>query len=109
MLGIEMASEGGAVASGIQLLGNIRIAVTARHLTNPRHGVRGSFQRSFPGGRPLDRGTRDRSGTPPNLDFYDPRLGNTVQLYRFNGHAQQLLSILIGRGLRFPKSGQIPG
>ena len=44
MLGIEMASESGAVAVGIQLLGNIRIAGVARQLMNPRHGVWRSFQ-----------------------------------------------------------------
>lgn len=44
MLGIEMASESGAVAVGIQLLGDIRIAGVARHLMNPRHGVWRSFQ-----------------------------------------------------------------
>src|SRR5215470_11192408 len=93
MLGGKAPTKGAAQPGPIKMLGDLFIAAPPRHGVNLFDSFFGRLQRAFPRGWPLHDMLGDRARAPMNLDFNLSRLSDSIQLYGFDRHAQELLPL----------------
>ena len=77
-----------AQPGAIQRRGDFGVGTLRRQFVNPRNSVFRSFQRAFSRCRPLHVEDRYGAGAPANLHLDLARLGDRIDLHRFDHHTQ---------------------